>query len=270
MIIDLHTSGIRMDAAGVWRQITDCVRRSWDEDLVLRIDQLLHAHGTGRGAKILDLGAGFGNPALGLAEMGYVVTAVENDHDMLIELLEKRQADQLEVLTLDWSSLLSQMPDGAFDCALVLGNALAYQESWPARLPTNGGWRPAVEQTLAQLARIVRHGGLLIGEWSFENPGRGTQLFARRYNHAHAESFWLIRCDHDRRVREIDTLVSAESDTGGHVSSYARYRGFLFYEAEMRALGLELGWSWVQPTVALRAPFTTVLAENRWLKGQAG
>jgi SAM-dependent methyltransferase len=257
------------DPDGVWQLITS-VGAGCDAWLVDEVVRLLESYGIRRGASLLDLGAGFGNPALGLARAGYEIVAIESDPEMVSQLRNFDRGESVSVIERPWQEVLSEFAPSSFDAALILGNAIAYQDTWPARQASEGDWNPAVGATWSALSRVIRKGGLLISEISFENPcDTAHELFFRSYRHGTVNSTWLVSCNHVSKVRSIDTFVVAPSETErGRVVGYAKYIGHLFYEDEMIQALRTAGWRRLEKAAVLRDPFTTVIAVNESTGGE--
>jgi SAM-dependent methyltransferase len=88
--------------------------------------------------RVLDLGAGPGNPAIGLAALGHTVVAVDLD-PWMAERCDRRAGVagvSIDTHHTDWrglaaGDLLALSGGQPFDLICCLGNALAYQDSWP-------------------------------------------------------------------------------------------------------------------------------------------
>ncbi len=104
-------------------------------------------NGTAR--RVLDLGAGTGKVTAGLAELGLEVTAVEPDAGMLAELSRALPS----VSALIGSAERIPQPDGAFD-AVFAGQAFHWFDVGPA---------------MAEIARVLRPGGVLVTLWNDED-----------------------------------------------------------------------------------------------------
>ncbi|RKD21812.1 hypothetical protein BEP19_14450 [Ammoniphilus oxalaticus] len=82
------------------------------------------------GTNILDVAAGSGSLALALAEQGYTVTATDLEPNMTKQIKRKKEQAQveLEIRTMDMRQL-DQLPSGAFDTIICLGNSLVHLAS---------------------------------------------------------------------------------------------------------------------------------------------
>ena len=107
------------------------------------------AGATGTPRRVLDLGAGTGKLTRGLVELGLDVTAVEPDPEMRAEL---------ERATPSVTSLAGQaedipVPDAGVD-AVFVGQAFHWFD---------------VDAAMAEIARVLRPGGVLVPLWNYED-----------------------------------------------------------------------------------------------------
>lgn len=103
--------------------------------------------------RVLDLGAGTGKVTAGLVELGLDVTAVEPDRGMLAEL--SRILPSVTALIGQAERIPS--PDAAFD-AVFVGQAFHWFDPVPA---------------MAEIARVLRPGGVLVTLWNDEDQSAG-------------------------------------------------------------------------------------------------
>jgi SAM-dependent methyltransferase len=102
-----------------------------------------------RGLRVLDLAAGTGKLAEVVERTGADVVAVEPDQAMLAELRRLLPG----VLALEGRAEAIPAPDNAFDAVLV-GQAFHWFDTAPA---------------LAEIARVLRPGGVVAGLWNFDD-----------------------------------------------------------------------------------------------------
>lgn len=102
-------------------------------------------------AEILDCPAGFGRHALPLAEVGFLVTALDRSESQLAEAERRRgEAEWPRLVRGDYREL--PFPDASFDAVLTLFSSLGYLE------------RDEDVGVLRELRRVLRPGGALIVE----------------------------------------------------------------------------------------------------------
>jgi SAM-dependent methyltransferase len=111
------------------------------------------------GVRVLDAGCGSGWYAEHLVGQGAVVTAFDAE-PRFVELTRARVGDRARVLQADLAQPLDFAPDASFDLVLC-PLALHYVEDWGA--------------VLAELARVLRPGGLLV--FSTHHPFMDWKLF---------------------------------------------------------------------------------------------
>lgn len=111
------------------------------------------AAASGRVTRVLDLAAGTGKLTGGLLALGFEVTAVEPDAEMLAELAARFPAARALVGTAE----RIPVPDGSVD-AVTVGQAF----HWFDR-----------DAALAEIARVLRPGGALAAFWNREDASVG-------------------------------------------------------------------------------------------------
>ena len=110
------------------------------------------------GDDVVEIGAGPGLVTDLLLERSAHVTAVEIDEDLARALRERLTGRSVEVVTADASAL--PLPDGRFSAAVCF--------TMLHHIPT-----PALQdRALAELARVLRPGGLLLGTDGLDTPRR--------------------------------------------------------------------------------------------------
>lgn len=123
----------------------------WSARVAREVPVLTDALGPPGSGGVLDAGCGPGHQSVAMAKLGYRMTALDGDADMLA--LAGRHADEagvsLRVVQARYSDIPSVV-DGAFDGAYCLGNALAA-----------AGDRASCREALQNLGGVLRPGGRL-------------------------------------------------------------------------------------------------------------
>jgi ubiquinone/menaquinone biosynthesis C-methylase UbiE len=112
------------------------------------------------GDDVLELGAGPGLVTDLLVERAARVTAVEIDEGLAAALRERMAGQSVEVLTADATAL--PLPDGRFSSAACF--------TMLHHIPG----RDLQDRALAEIARVLRSGGLLLGTDGEDTPTRRT------------------------------------------------------------------------------------------------
>jgi len=214
---------VTFSAALSVRQIWDVISgtsdaHAADEDLVKAVLDEATARLDPRQLRILDLGGGAGNPGIGLAASGHDVTIVDNDASLLEAARTRAQTGALRAVETDWREFLRDAggKGAQFDAILCLGNALAYQDSWPDReLPD----RPTVDclrDTVAACKRVLAPGGFVLIEVALEPDRRTRWQYVRQLHTAQPSgrprsSVWIVDCDPRSGRRAVDTIILEES-----------------------------------------------------------
>jgi SAM-dependent methyltransferase len=110
------------------------------------------------GDDVLEIGAGPGLVTDLLVEGGHRVTAVEIDEDLAAALRRRLAGQPVDVLTADAAAL--PLPDGRFSSAACF--------TMLHHIPTCLGQ----DRALAEIARVLRPGGLLVGTDGEDTPSR--------------------------------------------------------------------------------------------------
>jgi SAM-dependent methyltransferase len=110
------------------------------------------------GNDVLEIGAGPGLVTDLLVEQGHRVTAVEIDEDLAAALRLRLAGQPVDVMTADASAL--PLPDGRFSSAACF--------TMLHHVPG----RELQDRTLAEIARVLRPGGLLVGTDGEDTPAR--------------------------------------------------------------------------------------------------
>lgn len=132
----------------IWRAIIPAELTAKEVDFMLQYFQLQP------GSKVLDIMCGYGRHAIGLAEKGVSVTAVDNLGEYISEIQDKAAQNKLDIKAFK-ADVINFKSGEQFDLAICMGNSLNF---FPA------------EDTLALLQSIsaqLKEGGyLLINSWS--------------------------------------------------------------------------------------------------------
>lgn len=116
------------------------------------------------GTSVLDAGCGTGRVAIELDRRGMAVVGIDADHNMLVAARAK--APHLRWIEADLADLDPELPD-RFDLVLLAGNVMIFLE-------------PGTEgQVLAQLARRLNPGGLLVAGFSLSADRLGLDSYDR-------------------------------------------------------------------------------------------
>lgn len=135
---------------------------------ILAVDSL-------EGKDVIELGAGTGRVSCLIAPIAHRLIAADISHHMLT--LGKRRLEALHLS--NWHLSLEShrwlpFADGTAD-VIIAGWSFCY-----AALDAGAGWRPALEQALAEAGRVLRTGGVLVLIESlgtgFESPNRPRVL----------------------------------------------------------------------------------------------
>lgn len=104
-----------------------------------------------KGKKILDLAAGTGNYSIALSKMGYEVTAVDLDEEMVKKIAEKNKAEgtKTKAVVLDMNKV--ETLNDTFDVVICIGNSLVH-------LPN----KEEIESLIKKLYNMLEKDGVLI------------------------------------------------------------------------------------------------------------
>lgn len=167
-------------------------------------------------SKILDLGAGAGNPSIGLAEKGFSVLAVESDFEMLTALRSYALGTcgaSLEIAACDWIRTSSYTNTVArirapFDLGICRGNTLIYAASWGQTTVRPNEARRKIQAALNNVFRILRPGGVFYVDITPRvEYGCAAHYESIGLRHEREETiflYWLATYDHRRQVRTVD------------------------------------------------------------------
>jgi glycine/sarcosine N-methyltransferase len=178
---------------------------NWEGRLAYELPFLEHLFEGWGVRRVLDAACGTGHHAIALAQCGYQVVGADLSAAMVERARENAQAAGVDVAF--YVAALGEIEDlgGTFDAVLCLGNSLPHLLT-----------APAVAETLADFAAVLRPGGLLVIQnrnfdrvWAererfmppqwHQEPG-GEWLFIRFYDfHQETVTFHMIRL---RRTEE--------------------------------------------------------------------
>lgn len=136
-------------APGYDRLFQDWTRETRSQALLL--EQLFGEFGFEKGASLLDCACGIGTQALGLAELGYLVTASDFSKGALAET-ERRAGERGVPVRFAWADFrcLEEAFTETFDIVIAMDNALPHMLS-----------EKDLEKALNSMAARVRPGGIL-------------------------------------------------------------------------------------------------------------
>jgi len=224
--------------------------------------------------RVLDLGAGTGNPAIGLASLGHQVVALDNDPWMVATCIHRAKIANasLHVVRRDWRTMSSEdlrvLGDGGpFNLILCLGNSLGYQDSWPDQEPSGPLTATRLADTLRGWTDALAPGGVIALEVALEDADMLPTHYVRLPPTCAADgnpalsSCWIVSVREDL-VRDVDTLVYEQGTSECHaIVGRIRYRGHLitndlaeqaFRRAGLAAAALTTGWRPYFSTYLLR------------------
>ena len=132
----------------MWREFIDWDKRRIGEDNFL-VDQF-HKHNV---KKVFDACLGDGCDSIYLIKQGFDVVSNEIDKIFRDKAIQNARTGgvSLKITTLDWRKLDTELAEESFEAVICLGNSLTYLFIEKDQL-----------ETLRQLKRILRKGGILI------------------------------------------------------------------------------------------------------------
>lgn len=116
------------------------------------LDRLFAGNGYDRSAKILDCACGIGTQAIGLAALGYFVTASDLSEGALAEARGRAENNHVQIpfVKADFCAL-SEVFDEQFDIVIAMDNALPHMLS-----------ADALEAAVRSIANQVKEGGMVV------------------------------------------------------------------------------------------------------------
>ena len=116
------------------------------------LDKLFRDRGFGPGAKVLDCACGIGTQAIGLAELGYAVTASDISHGELTEAKQRAEKDRVDIRFehADFCAL-SETFSELFDIIICMDNALPHMLT-----------REDLAQAIGSITDRLAEGGLFV------------------------------------------------------------------------------------------------------------
>jgi SAM-dependent methyltransferase len=115
--------------------------------LLAATEETLRVAGITPGTRVLDLGCGTGNAALGAARLGAEVTAIDPAERLVSVARARADAEQLRVSCLRGSAEAIPAADAAFDVVLSVFAVI---------------FSPDAEQAAAEMIRVTRPGGRIV------------------------------------------------------------------------------------------------------------
>ena len=164
------------------------------------LDRIFRAHGYDKTAGILDCACGIGTQAIGLAALGYHVTASDISDGELAEARERAKKDGVEIRFehADFCTL-SETFSGQFDIVIAMDNALPHMLSGDA-----------LETAVRSIIGQVRPGGLFVASIrDYDALLKSRPPYSPPYIHKTAKgqrlSFqtWVWNDDHYRLTQYI-------------------------------------------------------------------
>ena len=164
------------------------------------LDRIFRAHGYDKTAGILDCACGIGTQAIGLAALGYHVTASDISDGELAEARERSRKDGVEIRFehADFCTLSETFSD-KFDIVIAMDNALPHMLS--------GG---ALETAVRSIIGQVRPGGLFVASIrDYDALLKSRPPYSPPYIHKTDQgqrlSFqtWIWNDDHYRLTQDI-------------------------------------------------------------------
>jgi SAM-dependent methyltransferase len=231
--------------------------RPYDQNFTTTLLALLTEQ-CGEGAlRVLDLGGGAGNPAVGMALAGHHVTLVDNDA-ALVSAARRRgnhAQDHLIIAQCDWRDFLERISreQHQYDAILFLGNALAYQDTWPDRTTGHRSTPRSLANTLVLCKKALTPRGVIVIESSFE-PDRDSPWEYVRFHPVPATSgpavtwrefsIWIVSCDPRQSVRIVDTIVvEPTSLSNAPIKGRISFRGTLLTQSAITEAARQIGLS---------------------------
>jgi SAM-dependent methyltransferase len=145
----LHLDGIKAKQQKTWS--------SGDYDAVAKLihpiaEALAQNAGLSAGMRVLDVATGSGNAAIAVARCRCAVTGIDYVPELLARGRERAAAEHLDIEFAEGDAEALAFPDGAFDAVFSVVGAM---------------FAPDQEKTAAELARVVRPGGLIaMANWT--------------------------------------------------------------------------------------------------------
>lgn len=161
---------------------------------------------------IMDLGSGTGNPALGLAQLGYGVDVIEADYKM-IEVLNKNSHEMnldIRIHCQDWTE---RWPEGKWDIVTCMWNALPYvRYSIKDDADFVSESSNAIEKTFSIVWENLRPGGIFVletltkSEFVGEFQTREFTFPPFDYKGGIHQIRWVFKYEPKCKLRRVETV----------------------------------------------------------------
>ena len=180
----------------IWRTVIP------DELTLKEVDFMIPYFDLQEGSKVLDLMCGYGRHAIGLAQKGIEVTAVDNLDSYINEIQNIVAAENIPVKAIR-ADVINYQPASAFDLVMCMGNSFNFFGEADAL------------KLLATIASSLKKGGhLLINSWSIAEIALPNYK-AKSWSYV-GDSKFLIDSKlffHPTRIEAESTIITADGKT---------------------------------------------------------